>query len=56
MIRSEKTHQIKNIMQTGKAQGMHTLEMNIRECLAKGLIEPAAAKIYLAGVSSDASI
>lgn len=56
MIRNEKTHQIKSIMQTGKAQGMHTLDMSIRDCLALGLIEPAAGKAYLAEVNTNASI
>ncbi|QUL54525.1 type IV pilus twitching motility protein PilT [Paenibacillus tritici] len=52
LIRTEKTHQLKNVMQTGKALGMHTLEMNIREHLAGGLIHPAAAKAYMSEVNS----
>lgn len=56
LIRSEKTHQIKNMMQTGRALGMHTLEMNIREYLAQGLIQPAAAKACLAEVRTDAPV
>ncbi|KAA8998033.1 type IV pilus twitching motility protein PilT [Paenibacillus spiritus] len=56
LIRSEKTHQVKNIMQTGRALGMHTLEMSIRESLARNLIHPAAARAYLTEVRSDASV
>ncbi|WP_410512583.1 type IV pilus twitching motility protein PilT [Paenibacillus sp. BR2-3] len=52
LIRTEKTHQIKNVMQTGRSLGMHTLEMTIREYLSLGLIQPEAAKAYLAEVTS----
>ncbi|MDQ0192155.1 type IV pilus twitching motility protein PilT [Paenibacillus wynnii] len=47
LIRTDKTHQIKNVMQTGRALGMHTLEMSIREYLAQGLVHPEAAKAYM---------
>lgn len=56
LIRSEKTHQIKNIMQTGRSLGMHTLDMAIRDYLSYGLIHPEAAKAYLAEVRTDATI
>ncbi|KTD83815.1 type IV pilus twitching motility protein PilT [Paenibacillus etheri] len=52
LIRTEKTHQIKNVMQTGRSQGMHTLDMSIRDYLSQGFIEPAAAKSFMAEVSS----
>lgn len=52
LIRTEKTHQIKNMMQTGRSVGMHTLEMNIRDHLQLGLIKPEAAKAYLMEVGS----
>ncbi|MDR6549670.1 type IV pilus twitching motility protein PilT [Paenibacillus qinlingensis] len=48
LIRSEKIHQIKSVMQTGKNQGMHTLEMAIKEQMQQGLIDPIAARAYLA--------
>ncbi|TXK85388.1 type IV pilus twitching motility protein PilT [Paenibacillus sp. N3.4] len=48
LIRSEKIHQIKSIMQTGKNLGMHTLEMAIKEQMQQGLIDPVAARAYLA--------
>ncbi|MNC68925.1 Twitching mobility protein [compost metagenome] len=52
LIRTGKTHQLKNVMQTGRSLGMQTLEMNIREQLQLGLIKPEAAKAYLSEVSS----
>lgn len=51
LIRTEKNHQIKNVMQTGRALGMHTLEMSLREQLQLGLIKPEAAKPYLTEVN-----
>ncbi|RNB90562.1 type IV pilus twitching motility protein PilT [Brevibacillus fluminis] len=48
LIRQEKVHQIRSMMQTGKALGMNTLEMSIQELLQKGLISPEKAKLYLA--------
>lgn len=51
LIRTEKTHQLKNVMQTSKTLGMHTLEMSIREHLAGGLVSPAAVKAYMSEVN-----
>ena len=47
LIRSEKIHQIMNIMQTSKAQGMHTLESNIRELVTAGVITKESAAPFL---------
>jgi twitching motility protein PilT len=47
LIRQEKVHQIRSVMQTGKAQGMHTLEMSIHELMQQGLIAAEKAKLYL---------
>ncbi|MEK3985268.1 type IV pilus twitching motility protein PilT [Paenibacillus sp. FSL K6-3166] len=52
LIRTEKTHQIKNVMQTGRAQGMHTLDMSIRDYLSQGLIDSAAVKAFMTEVSN----
>lgn len=52
LIRSEKIHQIRSVMQTGKAHGMHTLEMNIREHLQRGQVDPAAVKEYMTEVTA----
>lgn len=47
LIRTEKVHQIKSVMQTNVQLGMHTLEMNLRELLRQGAVDEAAAKEYL---------
>lgn len=41
LIRSEKVHQIRTAMQTGKAYGMRTMEMSLRELLGERLISEA---------------
>lgn len=38
LIRNEKIHQIPNLMQTSKAQGMHTLQMSMMELLNSGAV------------------
>jgi twitching motility protein PilT len=38
LIRNEKMHQIPNTLQTSRDLGMHTMEMDIREKIDKGLI------------------
>ncbi len=47
LIRQEKVHQIKSILQTSRALGMHTMEMSIQECLQKGMIDHEVAKHFL---------
>ena len=49
LIRSEKIHQIRSVMQTGKAQGMVTMDNALRELLQKRLITMEAAKEALFG-------
>ncbi|MCM3725297.1 type IV pilus twitching motility protein PilT [Neobacillus cucumis] len=39
LIRNEKIHQIQSTMQTSRAQGMHTLEMSIRDLLDRNIIQ-----------------
>lgn len=48
LIRSEKNHQIRNLMLTGKSFGMHTMDMSIREQLQTGIIDAKTAQPYLA--------
>ncbi|MEC0241443.1 type IV pilus twitching motility protein PilT [Paenibacillus dokdonensis] len=48
LIRSEKNHQIRNLMLTGKSLGMHTMDMSIREQLQTGVIDAKTAQPYLA--------
>lgn len=51
LIRSEKVHQIRSVMQTGKAQGMQTMEMSLRELLQRGQITVEEAKNAMFGHS-----
>jgi len=49
LIRSEKVHQIRSTMQTGKAQGMQTMDGSLRELLQRGAITLESAKEALFG-------
>ena len=48
LIRSEKMHQIPNILQTSRDQGMHTMEMSIKDLVELGLVSPAELVPYAA--------
>lgn len=47
LIREGKTFQVPSAMQTGRAEGMFTMEHYIRQLLQKGLITEAVARPYL---------
>ncbi len=47
LIRNEKIHQIQNVMQTSKAQGMHTLDMSIKRLIQQGDISRLSAESFL---------
>ncbi|SEO93764.1 twitching motility protein PilT [Amphibacillus marinus] len=47
LIRNEKMHQIPNILQTSKEQGMHKMEMDIQQKVMDGLIQSRDAEPYL---------
>ncbi|MCP3030465.1 type IV pilus twitching motility protein PilT [Halobacillus sp. A1] len=47
LIRNEKIHQIHNIMQTAKSEGMHTMEMSVRQLLDEGEISEDHAGPYI---------
>jgi twitching motility protein PilT len=47
LIRNEKIHQIINIMQTSRAQGMHTLETSIKEVVVAGVVAMDSVMPYL---------
>ncbi|WP_127579727.1 type IV pilus twitching motility protein PilT [Paenibacillus koleovorans] len=51
LIRTEKVHQIRSVMQTGKAQGMQTMDNALRELLQRRLITVDAAKEAMFGFS-----
>lgn len=57
LIRSEKIHQLKSVMQTNHQLGMHTMEMSIKEKLQSGRIHASAAKTYMVeGGANHASV
>lgn len=47
LIRNEKIHQIINVMQTSRAQGMHTFDSSIKELINSGAISKEAAFSHL---------
>ena len=47
LIREGKTHQIANVMQTGRAHGMVTFESAIHELIQKGLISKEDGMSFL---------
>ncbi|EIJ79048.1 twitching motility protein [Bacillus methanolicus PB1] len=47
LIRNEKVHQIVNIMQTSRVQGMHTLEASIKELIESGRVSADATIPYI---------
>lgn len=47
LIRSEKTHQLKNVMQTSKQLGMETMEKAIRNLVESGKVDEAMARLYV---------
>jgi twitching motility protein PilT len=44
LIRSEKVHQIRSVMQTGRAQGMQTMEAHLQELVRRGEISEETAR------------
>lgn len=46
LIRGEKMHQIPNILQTSRDQGMHTMEMSIKDLVEQGLVSPSELVPY----------
>lgn len=51
LIRSEKVHQIRSAMQTGKSAGMQTMDMALRELLQQRIITVDTAKEAMFGFS-----
>ncbi|QYY44650.1 type IV pilus twitching motility protein PilT [Aneurinibacillus thermoaerophilus] len=47
LIRMEKVHQIRSMMQTGRDFGMHTLEMSIKDLITRGIIMKESAQNYM---------
>lgn len=42
LIRSDKVHQIRSVLQTGRSQGMQTMEMHLQELITQGKISKSA--------------
>ncbi len=55
LIRNQKIHQLANVMQTSRDQGMHTLEMDIQSLLQRQLVSYDTVRGYL-GENSYGSI
>ncbi|MCR2820551.1 type IV pilus twitching motility protein PilT [Lederbergia panacisoli] len=49
LIRSEKIHQISNVLQTSRSEGMHLLETSIRDLVASEQVSKEIAHPYLKG-------
>ncbi|WP_433945227.1 type IV pilus twitching motility protein PilT [Paenibacillus sp. SN-8-1] len=47
LIRSEKVHQLRNVLQTSANTGMHTMEMSIQDLIQQGLVEYYVGQSYL---------
>ncbi|SET45048.1 twitching motility protein PilT [Oceanobacillus limi] len=47
LIRNEKLHQVQNVLQTSKDQGMHTLEMDIKRLLQEDQISYESASPFI---------
>ncbi|WP_077618964.1 type IV pilus twitching motility protein PilT [Bacillus sinesaloumensis] len=54
LIRNEKTHQIKNVMQTSRVDGMHTLESHLLELVRSGTISKDIAAPFLQELTNNA--
>jgi twitching motility protein PilT len=50
LIRSEKVHQIPNVIQTNRAAGMHMMASSVQSFLDQGIITYETARPYLEGV------
>lgn len=49
LIRNEKMHQIPNVLQTSKDQGMHTMEMSLKQLIAEKQISEMELLPYISG-------
>lgn len=49
LIRTGKTHQIDNVLQTGRDKGMHSMEYSIQKALDSQLVDYSAAELLLKG-------
>jgi twitching motility protein PilT len=47
MIRTDKIHQLPSVMQTSKAQGMHTFQTSLTELVRKGILSKSSVAPYV---------
>ncbi|SHF78823.1 type IV pilus twitching motility protein PilT [Ornithinibacillus halophilus] len=47
LIRNEKLHQVQNVLQTNREQGMHTLEMDLKQLLQEDVISYETAAPFM---------
>jgi twitching motility protein PilT len=47
LIRLEKVHQIRNILQTSSLLGMHTLDMSLKQLVQRGEVEETIARMHM---------
>lgn len=52
LIRNEKLHQIQNVLQTSREQGMHTLDMELKRLVQENLITMEDAAPFMQGRST----
>ncbi|WP_161878890.1 type IV pilus twitching motility protein PilT [Alkalibacterium sp. MB6] len=50
LIRNEKMHQIPNILQTARDQGMHTMEMSMKQLIQEGQISQLELLPFISGL------
>ena len=48
LVRERKTYQLTSVMQTGRKEGMQTLDDSIMKLVREGIVSPEEAQIYLA--------
>jgi twitching motility protein PilT len=56
LIRSEKAHQLRSVLQTSRAIGMQTMEMSLRELVQNQIVSVEAAKKVLTTFANEPGI
>ncbi len=56
LIRTEKVHQIRSILQTSRAQGMQTMEMSLRELVQNQIVSIESARKILSTFATEPSL
>lgn len=56
LIRSEKTHQLRSVLQTSRSSGMQTMEMSLRELIQNQVISAESAKKILNTITVESGL